>query len=101
LAPRKSEQNETGENYIMRDFVICALHQILLGWDIKEEKYIGFRHHGIGGKMTALKYLGCRGVRVVGWIHLAQDRGLLWDLVKTEINLIFFLIKKMLISELN
>jgi hypothetical protein len=30
LEPKRSE--EDGENYIMRSFIICVLHKILLAW---------------------------------------------------------------------
>jgi hypothetical protein len=86
LGPRGREQKETGENHIMRGFVICTFLQMLLGWGIKDEKCICLGHRGIGGKMTPLKFVGRRDV---DWIHLAQDRGLLWVLVNTEMDLLF------------
>jgi hypothetical protein len=66
-------------------FVICTLHQILLGWNIKREMHVlVIPWHS--RKMTRLKCIGCKDVDC---IHLAQDRGPLWALVNTEINFLF------------
>jgi hypothetical protein len=78
LGGRKWQEDE--ENFIMRNFIICTLHQTALGQ--KKEDEMGTKQ-GDDIKM---------GLKEIVWvsvdcIHPAQDRVQWWALVNTAMNL--------------
>jgi hypothetical protein len=102
---------EAEEDYIMRSFITCTLHQILLGWSNQG----GWDEHALWdawedtsdilvGKPEWNRPLGRprsrwkenirmdlseRGWEGVDWIHGAQDRNHWWAVVNTVTNLWF------------
>ena len=76
-------QNEAGEKYIIRSFMICTPHQIFLGGEIKEDGMFGAC--GIWGRNkmhTGLRWVNLKkrdnlqDLIVDGTHHHHQKRGL-------------------------
>jgi hypothetical protein len=94
----------TGEDFIMRSFVTCKLHQIL-GWWTRHVALVGEMrntHKTLVGKPEGKRPLGRRrckwedNIRMdlkeiwwegVEWVHLAQVRDRRWVIVNTVVNL--------------
>jgi len=84
---------EAREDCIMRIFITCKLHEILLGEMKMNTKFVG-KPEGKRplGRLRRkwedirrdLTEIGCEGV---DWMHLAQDSYTCWALVNTAMNL--------------
>jgi hypothetical protein len=44
FGPKSEEVRRNWRNFIMRSFIICSLHQILLGWSVKSRRTKGVEH---------------------------------------------------------
>jgi hypothetical protein len=91
---KREEVQETGEDCILRSFITCTIHQILLEWLNQGVQYFGWKiwrkrqlaRPKRGYKIILSLVLGNR-MEVVDWLHLARDWYQWWAFVNTVMKL--------------